>query len=200
MDFFYILLGSLIILSLFNVGEFVYNKIGISHFVLCVLFVFTLVLSFVPDISFGGYALSLVGSIIPLLLSIRIVFGIRSKKDAFSFIVSCIISCLAIIAFSLLGIESLELIQPYVYFSLGLGVIIQLFTKNMRVSFASMFFGLSIGSFIFFQTKFGGTDAIFIFGSKELLISVLCAMLAGVVISLFQSFYEYRAQKKVKIN
>ena len=61
MDFIFILLGVLIILSLFDVGSFIYKKIGINHFAMSGLLLTLVVLLILPDIKIKNITISIAG-------------------------------------------------------------------------------------------------------------------------------------------
>lgn len=181
MDFLFILLGMLIILTLFNVGEGLYKKAKLNHFVLAGFLALTLGLSFVPNLVVGNFSFSLAGFFLPLAASVKFLTSIKSVKQIGVYFISMLISATGYMVYALFAPETFQVVQPYVFAGGGLALVCFLCLKNARLVYSSMFFGLCLGEIIFYQTKFSGSELLIPLGET----AVLTTLVLGFTVVLF---------------
>lgn len=190
MEFNLIILGSLLILTFFSVGESVLKFYGIKKNT--VLFSLALITSglFLPTVNILGYTFHLGYVLFPLTLSILAFFKIKSFSK---FLICFLISIFSAILFSLLKIENNALIVVAV-FSLVIAIIQSLLHKNIFLAFSSVFLGMSIGYIISHYNKF---EQISFFGNEQIFSIILLSMISFSLISF--AFSKLSRKQKVAI-
>lgn len=184
MDFVFILLGVLIILSFFDVGSFIYKKLGLNHFLVSALLFGLVLLLFIPNIIIENISINIAGFILPLLLAIKLLPKLKSKKRIINFIISLLIITTSVMVYNLIDFSTFNnlVIKPYVYVSLIAGIIIYLICKRTSICYLSLFFGINIGNLLFFQIKYAGEyNAILTLGSREFLDFLILSMLISLI-------------------
>ena len=192
MDFLFVLLGTLIILSLFNVGECFYKKAGLNHFVFASYLAFTLGLLFVPNLNVGNFSFSFAGFFLPLAISVKFLTEIKSIKQIGVYLISVLISATGYMIYALLAPETFQVVQPYIFAGIGLAILCFLCLKNARLVYSSIFFGLSLGEIIFYQTKFSGSEQIVPIGEPK----VITTLILGFIVGLFMEGVRYAYIKR----
>ena len=197
MDFIFILLGVLIILSLFDVGSFIYKKIGINHFAMSGLLLTLVVLLILPDIKIKNTTISIAGFVFPLIICIKFLFSLRSERRITAFIVSFLIVLISVLLYKLIDYSAFEyaLFKPYMILSVVLGLITYLICKRSSISYISLFFGLNVGQIMFYQIKYS-SERVLMLGSRELLTALILAFLTSIICECIYGAYVKR--KKVK--
>ena len=182
MDFIFILLGVLIILALFDVGSFIYNKMGVHHFAVASFLLALLLLLFVPDIKLNSFTISVAGFILPLIICFKFFPKLRSRRRISAFIVSLLIILTSVLLYKLVDFSTFEysLIKPYMPLSIVLGLITYLICRRSSVSFLALFFGLNLGEILFYQIKYSG-DFVLVLGSRELLTAFIISLLTSLI-------------------
>ena len=182
MDFIFILLGVLIILALFDVGSFIYNKMGVHHFAVASFLLALLLLLFVPDIKLNSFTISVAGFILPLIICFKFFPKLRSRRRISAFIVSLLIILTSVLLYKLVDFSIFEysLIKPYMPLSIVLGLITYLICRRSSVSFLALFFGLNLGEILFYQIKYSG-DFVLALGSRELLTVFIISLLTSLI-------------------
>lgn len=182
MDFIFILLGVLIILALFDVGSFIYNKMGVHHFAVASFLLALLLLLFVPDIKLNSFTISVAGFILPLIICFKFFPKLRSRRRISAFIVSLLIILTSVLLYKLVDFSIFEysLIKPYMPLSIVLGLITYLICRRSSVSFLALFFGLNLGEILFYQIKYSG-DFVLALGSRELLTAFIISLLTSLI-------------------
>ncbi len=182
MDFIFILLGVLIILALFDVGSFIYNKMGVHHFAVAGFLLALLLLLFVPDIKLNSFTISVAGFILPLIICFKFFPKLRSRRRISAFIVSLLIILTSVLLYKLVDFSIFEysLIKPYMPLSIVLGLITYLICRRSSVSFLALFFGLNLGEILFYQIKYSG-DFVLALGSRELLTAFIISLLTSLI-------------------
>lgn len=202
MDFIFILLGVLIILSLFNVGSFVYKKLKINHFVISAFLLVLLLLLFVPNIKINNVSLSIAGFIVPIVISLKLLPKLKSKRRVSSFIVSVLLTITAVLVYNLIDFSMFEysLIKPYMPLSIVLGLVTYLICRRSSISYLSLLYGITLGQVIFYQIKFSGE--ILVLGSQEILtaliISTLTSLICEGIYGLYVKNKRTRYEKKLE--
>ena len=182
MDFIFILLGELIVLALFDVGSFIYNKMGVHHFAVASFLLALLLLLFVPDIKLNSFTISVAGFILPLIICFKFFPKLRSRRRISAFIVSLLIILTSVLLYKLVDFSIFEysLIKPYMPLSIVLGLITYLICRRSSVSFLALFFGLNLGEILFYQIKYSG-DFVLALGSRELLTAFIISLLTSLI-------------------
>lgn len=188
MTFSIILLGVLLILVTFNVGESVYKKLKLKKITLMLMLVLTLCLYFVPPITIGNYGFSLVGFFLPLAFSIIVLFNVRNLKEYFKMFVAVLVAFALNIVYNLITFDVYEssILQPYLILGVMLGSLPLFITSNPNRLYASNFIGIALSEIVFYLSRYS------IYGNYYMIIGsekVFAVLLVSFSISLIASFF-----------
>ena len=135
MELIFILLGTLIILSLFNVGEIFYKKIGLKNYFVTIFLILLLLSLFLPNIIFDNIGITISGVIIPFLLCFKFLKELNSKRAYLSFFVSVLVIITSVMLINILDEKGLNNINFTFIFIYGICLAILAFSINISNSF-----------------------------------------------------------------
>lgn len=156
MTFSIILLGVLIILVSFNVGESLFKKLKIQKRVLLLLLTATLVLYFIPNIKIGGVTVTWIGFFMPLVFSVWVIFKVKNAKMYFKMFVALLITFSLNMIYNLITFDVYEasIFQPYIILGIIIGTIPMILAKTPTKLYASNFFGLIFAEIVFYLSRY----------------------------------------------
>lgn len=193
MTFSLILLGVLLILVFFNVGESIYSKLRIKKGVLIFLLISTIVFYFIPKLNIKGVNISWVGFVFPLIFSLIILFKTKNKNDYFKMFVATLIAFALSIIYDLITFDVYEsaILQPYLVLALILGSFGLVLTKTPTKLYASNFVGVILAEIVFYLSRYS------IYGEYYLTLGgekVFCVLLTSFVFSMLTYFVARKAK------
>lgn len=196
MSFSSLLLGVLLILVIFNVGESVTRKLFLKKSFLIIYLAVSFIFSFISPITIGNFTLTFSGFIFPLIVSIYYLF---KCKNMFAFLrvgVSVLLVTTLTLIYNSITYDFFEYsyLQPYMLLALVIGFSVIFISKTPTNSFLSLFTGYTLASVIHFLTKNLGSDYGIVEVGGEQIITMLFLSL---VASLF-GCYVYRKVKLIK--
>jgi len=188
MTFSLILLGVMLILVAFNVGESIYAKLKIKKRALILLLLATIVLYFVPNFAVGGITFTWVGFVLPLVFSIVVLIKVKNLKAYFKMFVATLIAFALNIVYNLITFDVYEsnILQPYLVLALILGSLPLLLVQTPTRLYASTFLGVIASEIVFYLSRYS------IYGEYYLTIGsekVFAIMLVTFVTSLLTYFF-----------
>ncbi len=193
-----LLLGSLLILVLFDNFKKALERMNLRKIIAALLIVLELVLLFTPSLKLGDVTITMYGAVFPLVFSLWCMASIRRKQDIKSFGISFLISLLVYLIFS--GIDYdiyyLMTIKPYVWLSVLLGLVVGFICKKEKIIFSSVFFGFILGNFIQIELNHNAFVENYVLGSNALLSCLLVSFVAGALFASFISFIKVRRRRK----
>lgn len=188
MTFSIILLGVLIILVVFNVGESIYKKLGLKKKTLLLLLLATLVFYFVPSITLFGITFTWVGFFLPLIFSVIVIFKVKNVKAYFKMFVSILIAFALNIIYNLITFDVYEsaIFQPYLILGLILGTLPLVLTETQKQLYASNFLGIIFAEIVFYMSRYSIYGEYYLkLGSRK----VFEMLLLSFVVSLLVKYY-----------
>lgn len=196
MTFSIIILGVLIILTAFNVGESIWNKFGLSKKWLLISLISIAILYFVPNITINGVSFSIVGFIIPTILSVFIIIKTRGAKNFFKMFVAMLIAFSLGILYNLITFDVYEsnIFQPYLVLAILIGSLTMLVEGDPRRLFASNAIGIILSEIAFYFSRYS------IYGNYYLTIGsekVIAVLLLSLATSVFIYFVYRKTKAKV---
>ena len=196
MTFSIILLGVLIILVAFNVGESIYAKLGLKKKWLLVLLICTLVLYFIPSLVIGGITFTWVGFFLPAIFSVIAILKVKKAKIYFKMFVALLIAFALNIIYNLITFDVYEsaIFQPYLILGVILGTLPLALTKTPQRLYASNFFGLIFAEIVFYMSRYSIYGEYYLsLGSRK----VLETLLVSFVTSLLAYFFARKVKAVV---
>lgn len=192
-----LMLGVLIILVSFNVGESIYAKLKLKKGHLIGLLLLTLVLYFVPNIKINGITFTWVGFFLPFVFSVLSLLKVKKAKAYFKMFVALLIAFSLDMIYNLITFDVYEtaIFQPYVVLGLILGSVGLILAETPTRLYASNFLGLIFAEIVFYISRYS------IYGEYYLTIGsrkVFETLLVGFVTSLLVYFF-VRKVKAIKI-
>lgn len=156
MTFSIIILGVLLILTFFNVGESVWKKIGLNKKWLLILLVLTIILYFVPSIKINGISFTWVGFFIPLIFSFIIIFQTKGKKNFFKMFVQVLISFSFGIVYNLITFDVYEssIFQPYLILAIILGSLCMFIVFDPKRLYSANVIGILLSEVVFYFSRY----------------------------------------------
>jgi len=182
-----ILLGVLIILVSFNVGESVYRKLGLKKKTLILFLLLTFVLYFVPNLTINGVTLSWIGFFLPTIFSVIVLFRVKNAKEYFKMFVAALISFALNIIYNLITFDVYEaaIFQPYLFLGVLLGIALLILVRKPSRVYVCTYFGVIFAEIVFYMSRYSiYGDFYLTLGSRKLFETLLTAF----AISLFGSF------------
>lgn len=178
MVFSQILMGTLIILLLFSVGESVLNSAKLSKSLILVFLISCFVSSFFPSIKIANSEFYVAGFVVPLILSVFFCFKLNSVYSLLRILVCVLLVSVLLLVYNSINLESISynLLQPYILLGLVIGVASFFICKTFSASFIGVFVGSVVTSLIYYAIQnqtIGGTG--FVFGSEQILTIILTA-------------------------
>lgn len=173
MNFNLLILGAILILAMFGVGESIYKRFGISKIFILVCLSLMIIGLYVPNLQIKDISLSISGFILPAIFCLLICFKIRS----FSFFVNLLFMGFICLLLRLVYVD-LEFVPIVVQISCmsALGCLLAFITKEAFSMFVSAFAGFVVGNLIFELIKYGN---IAFWGTGTGLSFVLISLIAG---------------------
>lgn len=195
MTFSLMLLGVMLILVTFNVGESVYAKLRLKKGILILLIIATIVLYFIPNISVFGVIFTWVGFFLPAIYSILVLIKTRKLKDFFKMFVTALIAFVLNIGYNLITFEVYEanIFQPYLILGVILGGLSLFITNKPTKLYASNFIGLTLSEIAFYYTKYSVYQEFPLFVGNEKIFAVL-------LVSFVSSLMVYYIVRQVRKN
>lgn len=194
MTFSLILLGVLIILTIFNVGESVYVKLGLKKRLLLILLVLTLALYFIPGISINGVTFTWFGFVLPAILSVIVIIKVKNGKKYFKMFVVSLIAFALNIIYNLITFDVYEsaIFQPYIVLGLILGTLPLILAESPKRLYASNFVGIIFAEIVFFFSRYS------IYGEYYLTLGSI-KVFETLIISFVTSTLVYFLARKIKV-
>ena len=194
MTFSIILLGVLIILVAFNIGESVYKRLRIKKRTLLIFLTSTFVLYFIPNLKINDVTFTWIGFFLPALFSVIVLLRVKNAKIYFAMFVSALLSFTLNIIYNLITFDVYEsaIFQPYLVLAIILGTIPLLLVKTPSRLYASNFVGIIMSEIIFYMSRYA------IYGEQYLIVGsrkTFETLLLSFVLSVFSCF----VARKVKI-
>ena len=189
-----IILGVLIILSIFSVGESILKRIKISRQKFMALLLLTLLLYFVPGITINGITFTWVGFVMPIIFSAIVLTNTRKLKNFLKIIVCILISFSLGIVYDLITFDVYEasIFQPYLVLAVLLGIVPLLIVGEPKKSYASNTIGLLLSEVFFYISRYSiyGEYYMTIGGEK---------IFACLIYSFVFSAITYSIARKIKV-
>ncbi len=191
MTFAFILLGVLIIMAIFNVGESVYKKLNIKKRHLVTLLIVTMILYFLPNVIINGITFTWVGFFLPLIFSVIVILKTKKTKEYFKMFVMALISFSLNIVYNLITFDVYEsaIFQPYLILAIILGIMPFIIPTRL---YASNFIGLILAEIIFYLSRYS------IFGEYYLIIGSR-KVFEMLLVSFVTSTIAYFLARKIKM-
>lgn len=194
MTFSLIMLGTLIILTAFNVGESLYKKLKIKKKYLMAMLIVTLVLYFVPGIKIFGVTLTWVGFILPLIFSVVVAFKVKNLKLYFKMFVCLLITFSLNMVYCLITFDVYEsaIFQPYLALGVVIGTIPLFIAHKPTMLYASNFLGLIFAEIVFYVSRYAIYGEFYLtLGSRKVFEILIVAFVSSMIF--------YYLIRKVKI-
>lgn len=183
MTFSIIILGVLLILSIFGVGEGTARKLGLGKKWLIILLVSTLILYFVPNIKIRGITFTWVGFAFPIIFTTMVLLGTKRLKQFLTIFISTLVSFSLSIVYDLITFDVYEsnIFQPYIMLGIIIGITSLIICKNPKRAYASNVIGLLLSELFFYISRYSIYGEYYmVFGSEK----VFCCLLTSFVFSV----------------
>ena len=204
MTFSIIILGVLIILVSFNVGESIYAKLNIKKKWLLLFLIGTLVLYFIPNIKINGVTFTWIGFFLPLIFSVLVLFKVKKAKAYFKMFVALLIAFSSDMIYNLITFDVYEsaIFQPYIFLGLILGTVSMVLCETPTRLYASNFLGLIFAEIVFYISRYSIYGEYFLtIGSRKIFETLMVAFVASLfVYFLARKVKVMRIRKKLKKN
>ena len=202
MTFSIILLGVLIILVSFNVGESIYAKLNIKKRWLLIFLIGTLVLYFIPSPKINGITFTWIGFFVPLLFSIVAIFKGKKNKNFFKMFVAMLIAFSLDIIYNLITFDVYEsaIFQPYIVLGLILGTVSLALVKIPTRLYASNFLGLTFAEIVFYMSRYSIYGEYYLtIGSRKVFETLLVSFVTSMIVFFFaRKVKTMQIRKKLK--
>lgn len=188
MTFSIIILGVLIILVSFNVGESLYKKLKIKKRYLLILLISTLILYFVPNIKINGITFTWVGFFMPLAFSLITIFKVKKAKIYFKMFVAVLLTFSLNMIYNLITFDVYEssIFQPYLVLGIIIGSIPMILTANPTHIYASNFLGLIFAEIIFYISRYSIYGEFYLtVGSRKVFETLLVSFITSMLVYFF---------------
>lgn len=188
MTFSILILGVLIILVSFNVGESVYKKLKISKKHLLIILISSLVLYFIPSPEINGITFTWTGFFMPLLLSVFVLLKIKKAKVFFKLFVATLITFSLGIIYNLITFDVYEsaIFQPYLILGIILGSVLLLIVNNPIWLFSSNFLGLIFAEIVFYLSRYSIYGEYYLnVGSRKVFEILITAFITSTLVYFF---------------
>lgn len=188
MTFSIILLGVLIILVTFNVGESIYSKLGLKKKWLLILLIGTFILNFVPNLVVFGIEFGWVGFVLPIIFSVIVILKVKSAKGYFKMLVAMLIAFALNIIYNLITFDVYEssIFQPYLILGVLLGTLPLALVKIPTRLYASNTFGILFAEIVFYISRYSiYGDYYLTLGSRKMFETLITSF----VVSLLAYFF-----------
>ena len=183
MDLNLLIIGSLLILTVFGVGESIYKKFKINKLFIIICLTLLLVGQFVPNLKIKDITISISGFLLPVILCLLFMFKIRS----FGFFVNFILMAFSILLLRLCFTD-LQFVPNIITFitMFVLGAFMAFVSKEAYSIISASFFGFVTGNLIFELIKYNSLSNVF---SNNLIFFVFLALISAcVILYLKQTF------------
>ena len=194
MTFSILLLGVMIILVAFNVGESIYAKLNIKKKYLLILLIGTLVLYFIPNLKINGITFTWIGFVLPLIFSVLAIIKVKKAKAYFKMFVALLISFSLDMVYNLITFDVYEsaIFQPYIVLGLILGSVSMFLAETPTRLYASNFLGLIFAEIVFYVSRYSIYGEYYLtIGSRKVFETLL--------VSFVTSLFVYFLARKVKV-
>lgn len=188
MTFSILILGVLIILVSFNVGESVYKKLKISKKHLLIILISALILYFIPSPVINGITFTWIGFFMPLLLSVFVLLKIKKAKVFFKLFVAALITFSLGIIYNLITFDVYEsaIFQPYLILGIILGSVLLLLVNIPIFLFASSFLGLIFAEIVFYLSRYSIYGEYYLtVGSRKVFEVLITAFVTSTLVYFF---------------
>ena len=187
MTFSIIFLCLLIILTLFNVGESAWKKIGLSKSEILSLLILCSILYFVPNIVINGITFTWVGFVLPVIFSTIILIRARNIKQFIRMFVAALFAfCLGII-YNLITFDVYEtnILQPYLLLALIAGSVPLVAVGDPKRLFVSNTFGLLFAELVYYLSRYSiYGDYYLTLGSEKIVATLLVSFVFSEIVYL----------------
>lgn len=183
-----ILLGALIILTIFNVGESIYKKLNIKKRLLIILLLATLVLYFIPGISINGITFTWFGFVLPLIFSTWVIIKVKNAKKYFKMFVVALIAFALNIIYNLITFDVYEsaIFQPYIVLGLILGIVPLAIAESPKRLYASNFVGIIFAEIVFYFSRYSIYGEYYLtLGSIKVFETLMIAFVSSLLVYFF---------------
>lgn len=202
MSFYFVLSGTLAILTAFGVFESFIKKSGVNRFFVALFLLVTAVLSLFGNIEIGGYGISL-NLFVYAIAFIVLLTKLKSVKGILAAFISCLIILAFLVCYNAFDLSNFEynFVQPYIYLALLCGCILAFICPNV----SSVFCGTLLGGLIFEVAIYNinldlGMANLQIGGELALTCTLLCCVSYALFFGLKQLFVNFRLKKQSKTN
>ena len=188
MTFSIILIGVLIILVTFNVGESIYAKLGLKKKWLLILLIGTFALYFIPNLVIAGITFTWIGFFLPAIFSVIAILKVKNAKRYFKMFVALLIAFALNIIYNLITFDVYEsaIFQPYLVLGLLLGTIPFVLTDTPQRLYASNFFGLIFAEIVFYMSRYSIYGEYYLYlGSRKVFETLLVAFVTSLITYYF---------------
>lgn len=174
-----LIIGCLFIATLFSVGESVYKHFKINKYFLLLFLGLLFVGMFLPPVQLFGFQLYFESLIFPFFICFVLLFRVKKFSRFLLLLFLCVLCSML---YSLAGIEEMVygFVEPYMILALLLGILVGLISFNLPSAISALFFGLNIGSVLFYFTKFESFENFYI--SEVLFSCVLISVFASAIV------------------
>ena len=193
MTFSIILVGVLIILSIFNVGENTVRRLNISKKNLIILLLLTLVLYFVPNVRIFGITFTYVGFALPIIFTTIILLGTKHLNNFLRIAICVLLTFCLSIVYDLITFDVYEesIFQPYIALGIILGILPLFIVKEPKKIYAANTIGLLLSEMFFYISKYAiYGDYYMTFGSEKVFACLLISFVSSVIL--------YGATRRIK--
>ncbi|MBE7075162.1 MAG: hypothetical protein E7376_04210 [Clostridiales bacterium] len=208
MTFSLILLGVLLIFTLFGVGESLFKNIKINKRFLIIILLLSIALYFIPNVNIWGINVSLVAFILPLVFSIVVLVKVRNIKAYFKCFAASLIAFALNLVYNLINFEVYDVVilQPYLVLGLILGMVLPLLAVKPTRVYASTFLGLISSEIVFYYSRYSMYQEYNLsLGSEKVFAVLLVTFVTSLVVYYFirklkTLFIKHRLKKSERKN
>jgi len=188
MTFSLILLGTLLILTIFGVGEKILKKLKINKILIISLLALSIILYFVPPLVINGITFTWVGFVLPLIFSMVILLSNKKLKYVFKMFFVTLFSFSVGIVYNLIKFNVYEsaLLQPYIFLGIIFGLFSLSIIKDPLKLYASTFVGFVSSEIVYYlSSSVAYRNGGLVVGGEKVLTVFILTFLVSVITNYF---------------
>jgi hypothetical protein len=188
MTFSLILLGTLLILTIFGVGEKILKKLKINKILIISLLALSIILYFVPPLVINGITFTWVGFVLPLIFSMVILLSNKKLKYVFKMFFVTLFSFSVGIVYNLIKFNVYEsaLLQPYIFLGIIFGLFSLSIIKDPLKLYASTFVGFVSSEIVYYlSSSVAYRNGGLVVGGEKVLTVLILTFLVSVITNYF---------------
>ena len=186
MDFYFLTCGTLFILTLFNVFESVLKANKLNRWLTALVFLLSAVFAVVGDINIIGLNISLNLILYIVCFAYLLIKNFKIKSLLFM-LIACLITISVLVCYNAINFENyiFAFVQPYVYFALGMGIVLYYVCNNVSTAFCGTLMGVVLFEYVFHKTSIKLLEETLVLGKQYCLTFTLISMLSYCLINTF---------------